>query len=118
MEEHLPIGFVADTRNLNVALTRCKIARYCVGAFLLFAQAIWDGHRTTKNKNHLGFFDFVNDLHQGAHLVVYGDPARWFRDGTKPETSDGFTKKMASAAQFNKTPATMPHSANQGNSQA
>lgn len=111
-KEHLPIGFVADIKNLNVSVTRCKIARYTFGALRLFVQAKQDNHPMSRNKRHTGFFDFVNRLHRAGSIIAYQDSERWFRDGSKPEKFGNFRKLLQDAASFTpKAASDMPDKA-------
>ena len=84
MKDHLPIGFVADKKNLNVSITRCKVARYTVGALQLFVQARKDGHPVSRHRRHLGFFDFVGNLHESGSIISFSDSKRWFTKREKP----------------------------------
>jgi hypothetical protein len=93
--DKLAIGFVSDVYNLNVSITRCRIARYTFGALRLFVQARRDGHHISKVRHNRGFFDFIEELNSRDCIVAYEDSERWFRNGTKPAKSDNFRKKIS-----------------------
>ncbi|KAL1798835.1 hypothetical protein ACET3X_002872 [Alternaria dauci] len=99
-KEHLPIGFVADIKNLNVSVTRCTMARYTFGALRLFVQAKRDNHTISRKASNLPFFDYVNRLHSLGAIVAYEDNERWFCDGSKPETSASFRHALQTVASY------------------
>lgn len=103
--DKLPIGFVSDVHNLNVSVTRCRIARYTFGALRLFVQARRDGHLISKTKRNEGFFAYVEDMNSQHCIVAYEDSERWFQNGTKPATSDNFRKSIRGVASFTQKPA-------------
>jgi hypothetical protein len=103
--DHLAIGFVSDVHNLNVSVTRCRVARYTFGALRLFVQARRDGHLISKTRHNRGFFEYIEDMNSRGCIVAYEDNQRWFRDSTKPATSDNFRKKIFKAAAFTQTRA-------------
>ncbi|CAN9316071.1 unnamed protein product [Alternaria alternata] len=103
-QDRLPIGFVADIKNLNVSVTRCKIARYTFGALKLFLQAQIDNHTISKNKRYSGFFDFMSRLNSMDE--------RWFRDGSKPNDFGNFRKSLEDAVSYTSRAANnMPNKA-------
>lgn len=102
--EHLAIGFVADINHFNVSVTRCRVARYTVGAPQLFVQAKKDSHPISRDRRCRGFFDFIADLYSKRTIVAHDDSERWFRTGTKPDTDDGFNRRLAQVASFTQTP--------------
>ena len=112
--DKLPIGFVADVHNLNVSLTRCRVARYTFGALRLFVQARRDGHPMTKTKHNAGFFDYIEDMNTLNCIVAYQDSERWFRDGTKPSNSGNFVKGIRDVATFTQKPAELLPSISSG----
>jgi hypothetical protein len=100
MEESLPIGFVADLHNLNVSVTRCKVARYIYGALQLYVQLNKDKHPLSKAKRYLPFFDFIQRMHNAHSIIALEDSVRWFEKRLKPEQNDTFQKKLLEAARF------------------
>ncbi|KAJ4365330.1 hypothetical protein N0V83_008951 [Neocucurbitaria cava] len=104
-ESGLPIGFVSKINNLNVSITRCKIARYTVGALQLFAQANRDHHSVTRNRRNLGFFDFVNRLVESRSIVTLDESNRWFESGEKPVTRGGFAQRLLRPNSSDQKPA-------------
>ncbi|RYO28703.1 hypothetical protein AA0113_g8262 [Alternaria arborescens] len=111
-QDRLPIGFVADIKNLNVSVTRCKIARYTFGALKLFLQAQIDNHTISKNKRYSGFFDFMSRLNSMESIIAYKDSERWFRDGSKPNDFGNFRKSLEDAVSYTSRAANnMPNKA-------
>ncbi|KAL6705015.1 hypothetical protein ACN47E_007418 [Coniothyrium glycines] len=99
---HIPIGFVADIKNLNVSVTRCKIARYTVGALQLFVQAWEDRHLVTRNPKHRSFFGFINDLRDRHSIVTYADCMAIFKEGVKQSSGSAFKKLLKQPASFSR----------------
>ncbi len=104
-DDHIPIGFVANLENLSVSLTRCRIARYTIGAFSLFNQARKDHHNVSKNKNHKAFFQFVEALANSGSIVSYGESTQWFKNGTKPANFVGLKGTLQQASSNKQQPA-------------
>lgn len=111
-QDRLPIGFIADIKNLNVSVTRCKIARYTFGALKLFLQAQIDNHPISRNKRYAGFFDFMSRLNSMESIIAYKDSDRWFRDGSKPNDFGNFRKSLEDAVSYTSRAANnMPNKA-------
>jgi hypothetical protein len=105
MKDTVPIGFVANQANLNVSITRCKVARYIVGALQSFMQMKKDGHSLARNKRNVPFFDLINDLQQTHSAISLEDSHRWIMQRSKPEFVDSLNRKLQSAAVFDQEPA-------------
>ncbi|KAG9199718.1 hypothetical protein G6514_007943 [Epicoccum nigrum] len=97
--EDLPIGFVADIRNLNVALTRCRVARYVFGAFQLFSQAIRDKLKVVHK--HGQFFGYVSQMEQNGCILSIDETRHWMNHRTKPNAEFGFSKSLQAQATYN-----------------
>jgi hypothetical protein len=77
----LPIGFVAELKNLNIALTRQRNSRHIVGNLQTFHQAKLDRHPIIHKFSP--FFDLVQHLRHSDNITTLGE-LLYYRENRKP----------------------------------
>ena len=105
-DDRLPIGFVADVKNFNVSITRQRVARYIVGNFKLFVQAMIDNHRVVHT--HVPFFAHVDYMRNGLFILSQKESEYWCRERKRPEEAHSFDIKLRSKSTFDRDAMEMP----------
>lgn len=96
--EDLPIGFVADVRNFNVAMTRQRVARYVFGAFKLFSQAISDKRKVVFKYGE--FFGYVHKMETSGFVLTLEEARHWQQKRQKPGDDSGFSRALRQQATY------------------
>jgi hypothetical protein len=91
-KDHLGLGFVASVKNFNVSMTRQRVARYIVGSFKLYAQALKDNHAIVHRNSE--FFAHIRSLFQKEYIISSEEMAIWRDTGVPPQPADNFRFKL------------------------
>ncbi|KAH4073554.1 hypothetical protein HBH92_006800 [Parastagonospora nodorum] len=105
-EDSLGLAFVASRKNYNVSITRQRVARFIVGSFNLFAQALEDKHPLIHK--HSPFFDHIKTLVVTDSILTPEECKVWREQRAKPANELAFRLKLVKTSSFANAPMSGP----------